>query len=60
MRDRLVAQRTIDPEDLNRITITDPPAEAVDEIADVATRRFKLTYGAVTRPRWYLGEWPRR
>ena len=60
MRDRLVAQRTIDPEDLNRITITDSPAEAVDEITDVATRRFKLTYGAVPRPRWYLGEWPRR
>lgn len=60
MRDRLVAQRTIDPEDLTRITIMDSPAEAVDEITDVATRRFKLTYGAVARPRWYLGEWPRR
>jgi uncharacterized protein (TIGR00730 family) len=60
MRDRLVAQRTIDPEDLDRITITDSPAEAVDEITDVATRRFKLTYGAVARPRWYLGERPRR
>jgi uncharacterized protein (TIGR00730 family) len=56
MRDRLVAQRTIDPEDLNRITITDSPAEAVDEIIDLATRRFKLSYGAVPRPRWYLGE----
>ena len=60
MRDRLVAQRTIDPEDLDRITITDSPAEAVEEITDVATRRFKLTYGAVARPRWYLGERPRR
>jgi uncharacterized protein (TIGR00730 family) len=59
MRDRLVAQRTIDPEDLDRITVTDSPAEAVDEIIDVATRRFKLKYGAAARPRWYLGEWPR-
>ncbi|MEK6810742.1 MAG: TIGR00730 family Rossman fold protein [Candidatus Thermoplasmatota archaeon] len=59
MRDRLVAERTIDPEDLTRITITDSPAEAVDEITDAATRRFKLTYGAAPRPRWYLGERPR-
>ncbi|MBI4628881.1 MAG: TIGR00730 family Rossman fold protein [Candidatus Rokubacteria bacterium] len=56
MRDRLVTQRTINPEDLDRITITDSPAEAVDEIIDVATRRFRLTYGAAARPRWYLGE----
>ena len=60
MRERLVAQRTIDPEDLDRITVTDSPAEAVDEIIDVATRRFKLKYGAAARPRWYLGERPRR
>jgi uncharacterized protein (TIGR00730 family) len=56
MRDRLVAERTIDPEDLNRILITDSPAEAVDEITDLATRRFNLSYGAVARPRWYFGE----
>ncbi|MBI2158612.1 MAG: LOG family protein, partial [Candidatus Rokubacteria bacterium] len=56
MRDRLVPQGTINPEDLDRITITDSPAEAVDEIVDVATRRFRLTYGAAARPRWYLGE----
>ena len=56
MRDRLVTQGTINPQDLDRITITDSPAEAVDEIVDVATRRFTLTYGAVARPRWYLGE----
>src|SRR5574341_1683498 len=58
MRDRLVAERTIDPEDLGRITVTDSPGEVVGEIADIATRRFKLTYGAAARPRWYLGEWP--
>jgi len=60
MRDRLVAQRTVDPEDLDRLTITDSPAEAIEVITDLATRRFKLTYGAAARPRWYLGERPDR
>jgi uncharacterized protein (TIGR00730 family) len=56
MRDRLVAERTIDPEDLDHLTITDSPAEAVEEITDLAQRRFKLTYGPQARPRWYFGE----
>ena len=58
LRDRLLARQTIDPRDLDRLTITDSPAEVVDEIVDVAARRFRLTYGAVARPRWYLGERP--
>src|SRR6516162_3854362 len=36
MRNRLVTEKTIDPIDLDRITLTDSPAEAVDSITDVA------------------------
>lgn len=60
MRDRLVAQGTIERADLDHLTITDSPAEAVDGITDAVTRRFRLTYGPVARPRWYLGERQRR
>jgi uncharacterized protein (TIGR00730 family) len=56
MRDRLIARGTIDAQDLDRLTITDSPAEATEEIIDAVTRRFHLTYGPPRRRRWYLGE----
>jgi predicted Rossmann-fold nucleotide-binding protein len=56
MRDRLVGQGTVDREDLDLLTITDSPAEAIEAITDLATRRFKLIYGTAARPRWYLGQ----
>ena len=56
MRDRLVARGTIDERDLDRVIVTDSAAEAVEEIADAATRRFKLTFVPRARRRWYLGE----
>jgi uncharacterized protein (TIGR00730 family) len=56
MRDRLVAQQTVDPLDVDRLVVTDSPAEAVDAITHVGMRRFGLTYGPRARPRWYLWE----
>lgn len=56
MRDRLIAEGTIDPDDATRILVTDSPAEAVSFITEVAMRRFGLSYGARIRRRWYLRE----
>jgi len=54
--ERMVRARTIDDVDLERITITDSPDEAVQVITDVAKRRFGLTYGAQMKRRWIFGE----
>jgi uncharacterized protein (TIGR00730 family) len=56
MRDRLVARGTIGPGDIDHLMLTDSPAEALEEITDAATRRFKLKPGAPRRRRWLLGE----
>jgi len=56
MSERMVRARTIDDVDLERITITDSPDEAVQVITDVAKRRFGLTYGAQMKRRWIFGE----
>jgi len=56
LRDRLLAAGTIDPVDVDRITLTDSVSETVTLIRDTATRDFGLTYGPRIKPRWYLGE----
>jgi uncharacterized protein (TIGR00730 family) len=56
VRDRLLAEGTIDPGDHQRLQVTDSAEEAVDLIAGVAMRRFGLTYGPRLRRRWFLGE----
>jgi uncharacterized protein (TIGR00730 family) len=45
LRDRLVAERTIDPEELSRLLVTDSAEQAVESIAETVIRRFGLTYG---------------
>lgn len=55
-RDRLVAERTIDAADFERILITDSPEEAVRSVTEIGLRRFGLSYGPKARRRWYLGE----
>jgi len=54
--DRLLAEQTIGPGDVERIIVTDSADAAVGSITDVAMRRFGLTYGPRVRRRWYLGE----
>ncbi|WP_322818167.1 TIGR00730 family Rossman fold protein [Tepidiforma sp.] len=42
--DRLVAMGTIDPEDLDRLVLTDSPEEAAALVREVGIRRFGLRY----------------
>jgi hypothetical protein len=56
LKTRPLAEGTIGPGDLERLTVTDSPAEAVRTVTDIAQRRFGLSYGPRIPPRWYLGE----
>jgi uncharacterized protein (TIGR00730 family) len=61
MMRRMVAERTIDAIDLDRIIVSDSPGEVVSAITDTAMKRFGLTYGPKVKPRWWLferfGQW---
>ncbi|MEM1126804.1 MAG: TIGR00730 family Rossman fold protein [Bacteroidota bacterium] len=56
MRQDMVAGGTISPDDVERILVTDDPAEAVAAVKEIAMGRFGLTYGPKMKRRWYLGE----
>ena len=56
LRDRLAAERTIEREDLERITVTDSPEKAVGTVTRVGMDRFGLKYGRPPRRRAILGE----
>ena len=56
LRERLVAERTIEPFDVERLIVTDSPEEAVTLITQTALARFGLAYAAAPRRRWFLGE----
>ena len=56
LRERLLAQNTVDAYDVDRILVTDSPEHAVQGIKDVAMKRFGLTYGPKCKRRWYLWE----
>lgn len=56
MENRLIAEKTIDQTDLDRLIVTDSAREAVDAITDAAKRRFGLTYGPHIKRRWFFGE----
>jgi uncharacterized protein (TIGR00730 family) len=55
-RDRLIAEETIAPIDVERIRVTDSVAEAVGCITEVAMHRCGLSYGPRLKRRWFLGE----
>jgi uncharacterized protein (TIGR00730 family) len=55
IRSRLIAKRTIDPIDLERILVTDSAEEAVEMVKDVGLGQFGLTYGPRLK-RWWLWE----
>jgi uncharacterized protein (TIGR00730 family) len=55
-RDRLIAEETIAPDDIERIMLTDSVTDAVGSITEVGMRRFGLTYGPRMKRRWLLGE----
>jgi uncharacterized protein (TIGR00730 family) len=56
LRDRLIAERTIDAADAERILVTDSAEEAVEAVRNVVLSRFGLTYGPRLRRRWWLWE----
>jgi uncharacterized protein (TIGR00730 family) len=56
LRDRLLAQETVDTYDVDRILVTDSAEDAVQGVTDVAMKRFGLTYGPQVKRRWYLWE----
>jgi uncharacterized protein (TIGR00730 family) len=56
LRASMLAAGTIDAADVKRWLVTDSPDEAVDVIRDRGMKQFGLTYGARTKPRWWLGE----
>lgn len=53
---RMVDRRTIDASDLTKVSILDDPTEVVNRITEQAMKRFGLSYGARTKPRWWLAE----
>jgi uncharacterized protein (TIGR00730 family) len=56
LREQLLAASTIDPEDVDRMVVTDSPAEAARHISEVAMKRFGLRYRQVPRRRKWLLE----
>lgn len=52
----MVAEKTIDPVDLDKLIVSDDAGQVVSAVTDVAMQRFGLTYGPRVRPRWWLGE----
>src|SRR5207244_10173603 len=56
IRGRLLKERTIDAEDLDRVMLTDSAEQAVNSVTDIGLKRFGLTYGPKLRRRWWLGE----
>ena len=56
LRDKLLPLGTIDAADLDLLTLTDSPEEAVACIRDVAMERFGLTEGSKLEPQRILGE----
>jgi predicted Rossmann-fold nucleotide-binding protein len=56
MANRLIAEKTIDQADFDRIIVTRSPLDAVEAITDLAKRRFGLTCGPRMKRRWFFGE----
>jgi uncharacterized protein (TIGR00730 family) len=52
----MVEMKTIDPLDLDKLTISDDPAVVVKKITEHAMEKFGLTYAKKLKPRWWLGE----
>ena len=56
LRDRMLQEGTISPEDPDRLQVVDDPAEVVDLISTVARERFGITYGPKASPNRLLLE----
>ncbi len=56
MKERLVGEGTVDPQDFNRFRVTDSPVEAVEFIRGTVIAQFGLTYGPRPKRRRLLFE----
>lgn len=58
IRESVLANRCIDPKDLNLLIVTDSPEEAIERIVDAAQKRFGFAWAAHRKPqrRWWLFE----
>jgi len=56
LRERLIAQGTVDPADVDRFVVTDSTAEAVARIRDAAMRSFGVRERRAPRRRWFFLE----
>ncbi|HMN40522.1 MAG TPA: TIGR00730 family Rossman fold protein [Phycisphaerales bacterium] len=58
LRERMVMERTISPEDVGLLICTDSPEEVVDRITDAAQRNFGFEWArkAARRPQRWAGE----
>jgi uncharacterized protein (TIGR00730 family) len=59
----MVEQKTIDPMDLTKLTISDDPVAVVKAITQQVMDQFGLKYGKPMKPKWWLGEgwmWERK
>ncbi|MDY3555343.1 TIGR00730 family Rossman fold protein [Gemmata sp. JC717] len=52
----MVNEKTINPEDLDQLIVSDDPGEVVSGVTDLAMKRFGLSYGPECEPKWWLGE----
>ncbi len=53
---RMAERKTIDPPDLERLTVSDDPGHVADWVTEVGMKQFGLSYGPKVTPRWWLGE----
>jgi uncharacterized protein (TIGR00730 family) len=56
LRNTLVRSGAVDSTDVDRLVVTDSPAEAISLVRDCAVQQFGLSYGPRARRRWYFGE----
>lgn len=56
LKNTMVARGTIDLADLEKIIVSDSPAEVVRQIRETALSRFGLSYGPMPKRKWYLLE----
>jgi uncharacterized protein (TIGR00730 family) len=56
LREKMLFEKTIDPEDAAWLRVSDSPEEAVSTITEVAMKQFGLSYAPRLKRQWWLGE----
>jgi uncharacterized protein (TIGR00730 family) len=56
VRNTMIPEATISPEDLDGVLLTDDPEEAADSVLDYGVTHLGLTYAGKGKPKWWLGE----